>query len=129
MIANRLLNFNGCDIQILADGSAMYNATQAAMLEGGCPEEYLALASTKELIDAITRKNGNSKNQIVTTDSAGNVWMEWCLFIDFMRWMSAEFRLWTLSLVQECINFGIEMPDKLSKVVNLTFEPLPPIER
>lgn len=63
----QIFEYNGNNISFGKEGNVMVNATEMAKAFGKRPNDYLSLPTTNELIKAITRKSGNSENQIVTT--------------------------------------------------------------
>ena len=63
----QIFNYNGNGVTFRKGDTVMVNATEMAKPFGKRPNDYLALASTKELITAITKKNGIPENQLVMT--------------------------------------------------------------
>lgn len=56
----KLFSYNGNEVTFRnTDGVAYVNATEMAKPFGKRPNDYMNLPSSKELIQAITRKNGN----------------------------------------------------------------------
>lgn len=105
-------DYKGSKISFISDKNVMVNATQMAKPFGKRPNDYLSLPTTNELIKAITRKSGNSENQIVTTKAGtpqfgGGTWMHEDLALDFAQWLSVDFRLWCNDRIKELMRHGI----------------------
>lgn len=95
----RVFEYNGNSVSFGTGDGIMVNATEMAKAFGKRPNDYLSLPSTNELIKAITRKCGNSENQIVITKTGssqfgGGTWMHEDLALDFAQWLSVDFKLW-----------------------------------
>lgn len=109
---NEIFNYNGNPITFQIGEATMVNATQMAKPFGKRPNDYLSLPSTKELIQAITRKSGNSENQLVTAKAGtpqfgGGTWMHEDVALDFAQWLSVDFRLWCNDRIKELMRHGI----------------------
>lgn len=109
---NEIFNYNGNPITFQIGEATVVNATEMAKPFGKRPNDYLSLPTTNELIKAITRKSGNSENQIVTTKAGtpqfgGGTWMHEDLALDFAQWLSVDFRLWCNDRIKELMRHGI----------------------
>lgn len=109
---NEIFNYNGNPITFQIGEATVVNATEMAKPFGKRPNDYLSLPTTNELIKAITRKSGNSENQIVTTKAGtpqfgGGTWMHEDLALDFAQWFSVDFRLWCNDRIKELMRHGI----------------------
>lgn len=108
----KVFNYNGSDISFNKGDEVMVNATEMAKPFGKRPNDYLSLPTTNELIKAITRKSGNSENQIVTTKAGtpqfgGGTWMHEDLALDFAQWLSVDFKLWCNDRIKELLQYGM----------------------
>ena len=99
----------------LANGEVMVNATQMAKPFGKRPDKYLMLESTKEFMQVLEGQlKGNSSigdYQLVMKIKGGveteqGTWLNQTLAIDFARWLSPEFNLWTIDKIMELIQKG-----------------------
>ena len=109
---NQVFQYNGSPITFQIGKSTMVNATEMAKAFGKRPNDYLSLPTTNELIKAITRKSGNSENQIVTTKAGtpqfgGGTWMHEDLALDFAQWLSVDFKLWCNDRIKELMRYGM----------------------
>lgn len=120
----QVFNYKGSDVTFRNDDALTINATQMAKPFGKRPNDYLTLTSTKELIEAITRKTGNSENQVVTTvpgspANGGGTWMSEDLALDFAQWLSIDFRLWCNDRIKELMKVGMTAtPATLEAMIN-----------
>lgn len=108
----QIFEYNGNNISFGKEGNVMVNATEMAKAFGKRPNDYLSLPTTNELIKAITRKSGNSENQIVTTkvgtpQFGGGTWMHEDLALDFAQWLSVDFKLWCNDRIKELLQYGM----------------------
>lgn len=107
----QIFDYNGNGVTFRKGDSVMVNATEMAKPFGKRPNDYLALASTKELISAITKKNGISENQLVMTivgspANGGGTWLHEDVALDFAQWLSIDFKLWCHDRIKELIQVG-----------------------
>ena len=107
-----VFNYNGNEIAFKEGDNMMINATQMAKPFNKRPNDYLSLSSTNELINAITRKNGNCDNQVVTTlpgspENGGGTWMNRILALDFAQWLSVDLKLWCTERIDELMRYGM----------------------
>lgn len=108
----QVFEYNGHSVSFGNENGIMINATEMAKAFGKRPNDYLSLPSTNELIRAITRKSGNSENQIVTTKAGssqfgGGTWMHEDLALDFAQWLSVDFKLWCNDRIKELLQYGM----------------------
>lgn len=108
----QVFEYNGHSVSFGNENGIMINATEMAKAFGKRPNDYLSLPSTNELIMAITRKSGNSENQIVTTKAGssqfgGGTWMHEDLALDFAQWLSVDFKLWCNDRIKELLQYGM----------------------
>lgn len=109
----KLFSYQGNEVTFRnAEGTAFVNATQMAKFFGKRPNDYLGLVASKELIEAITRKNGNSINQLVITkggssDNGGGTWLHETIALDFAQWLSVDFKLWCNDRIKELLTVGM----------------------
>lgn len=107
-----VFNYNRNEIAFKEGDNMMINATQMAKPFNKRPNDYLSLSSTNELINAITRKNGNCDNQVVTTlpgspENGGGTWMNRILALDFAQWLSVDLKLWCTERIDELMRYGM----------------------
>lgn len=120
----QVFEYNGHSVSFGNENGIMINATEMAKAFGKRPNDYLSLPSTNELIMAITRKSGNSENQIVTTKAGssqfgGGTWMHEDLALDFAQWLSVDFKLWCNDRIKELLQYGMTATQPtLEKMIN-----------
>lgn len=96
------------------NGKTMINATQMARSFGKLPAEWLRLAATIELREALVRRGESAslESQIMTTrGNTGATWIEESLAMEFARWLSPDFSVWCNNRIQELVTQGyVAMP-------------------
>lgn len=107
-----IYSYKGSEISFMSGDSVLINATQMAKPFDKRPNDYLALPSTNELIEAITRKSGKSDNQLVITKTGspqfgGGTWFDEDVALDFAQWLSVDFRLWCNDRIKELLKNGV----------------------
>ena len=94
-------------------GVKVFNATlYVESLEG---EKELTIDSFKEshseFIDVIARQIGVTKESILTTDEAGDVYMHIMLSVAFLEYFNVGFKVWSNARMIELMVDGISMSD------------------
>lgn len=116
-----VFKYNGSEVSFMTGNGVMINATQMAKPFGKRPNDYLALPSTKQLVNAITRKTGIADNQLVRTERGGlkpGTWMHEDVALDFAQWLSVDFRLWCNDRIKELLKYGMTAtPSKLEEII------------
>lgn len=106
----QLFNYNSNPVSFRKENETVFvNATEMAKPFGKRPNDYFNIQSTKELIQAITSKNGIAENQLVITERGGlnpGTWLNEDLAIDFAQWLSVDFRLWVSDRIKELMKYG-----------------------
>ncbi|MDV4022608.1 hypothetical protein CMT54_18210 [Elizabethkingia anophelis] len=106
----QLFNYNGNNVSFRKENNNVFvNATEMAKPYNKRPNDYFNLIATKELIKAITIKNGIANSQLVITERGGlnpGTWLNEDLAIDFAQWLSVDFRLWVSDRIKELMKYG-----------------------
>ena len=94
-------------------GVKVFNATlYIESLEG---EKELTIDSFKEshseFIDVIARQIGVTKESILTTDEAGDVYMHIMISVAFLEYFNVGFKVWSNARMIELMVDGISMSD------------------
>jgi phage antirepressor YoqD-like protein len=120
----QVFNFNDNEVTFRNEkGIAYVNVTEMAKPFNKRPNDYLNLPSSKELVKAITRKNGNGENQLVITKRGGiekpGTWLYEDIALDFAQWLSVDFKLWCNDRIKEILKYGFTGTDTaIDKVLN-----------
>lgn len=119
---NSIFQYNGNPVTFKNENGIVYvNATEMARTFGKRPNDYLNLQSTRELIDelTVTRENGNGGNQLITTErggvDGGGSWFHEDLALDYARWLSVKFRVWTNNRIKELLKNGYTKLDTITR--------------
>ncbi|MDR1283428.1 MAG: KilA-N domain-containing protein [Opitutaceae bacterium] len=82
-------------------GDAWVNATSMAKPFGKFPADFIRLAATKAFITALQADDPTMGNPIVSTEGRfGGTWMHPDLALEFARWLSPEFAIWTNRVIR-----------------------------
>lgn len=109
-----LFSYNGNNVTFRNDkGLVFANATEMAKPFGKRTNDYLNLPSTAELLEAVTRRNGITQNQVVITVKGNysdgrsqGTWLHEDLALDFAQWLSLDFKLWCNDKIKELLLNG-----------------------
>ncbi len=100
------------------NGSVLLNATQMAKAFGKTPKDWLRLQSTEEFINAlkISQKadvptglfdeNEITLIQVINGGSNRGTWMQEDVALEFSRWLSPGFAIWTNKHIKELLLKG-----------------------
>jgi hypothetical protein len=122
---NKLTKFDYRDQTIsfeFEDGNKMINATEMAKpFKGKLVADFLRLKSTKEYIELLEERYGNShierNRSVIRVVKGGNkntqgTWMDEKLALKFSAWLSAAFELWVYDRIDELLKIGVtKLPD------------------
>lgn len=116
-------DYDGVNISFeFSDGSRMINATEMIKpFKSKRINDFLRLKQTKEYINALESRYGNSRNggtQAVLRIVQGGVpelqgtWMDEKLALKFAAWLAVDFELWVYDRIFELLTTGITtLPD------------------
>lgn len=114
--------YNGSPVSFrAADG--WVNATQMARPFGKRPNDFLALASTRVFIGALESDTGVSGNTFETVRGAHadgrpqGTWMHPDLALEFARWLSPEFAIWTNRVIRKVLS-GQSLDDSVPQAIS-----------
>jgi len=112
-------NYQGKEINFNdQEGSVMVNATQMAKLFNKTPKDWLRLQSTQDFLIALKNSQeadvpnglfdeGNkSLVQVVRGGSNQGTWMQEDVALEFSRWLSPSFAIWTNKHIKELLLKG-----------------------
>lgn len=103
------LAYEGHPITIRDDG--WFNATQAAMMWGKSPAEWLSLPGTTSYLAAFERKYGNIPYLQSRRGASGGIWLHPKLIFPFARWLDDDFALWCDTQIEAIIRRSGEDQD------------------
>lgn len=104
--------YEGSPIQFeVIDGKIMANATLMCDAFDKRTNDWLALKSANRYIEAITRKNGISGNEVViiksgSPNNGGGTWIHERLIINLARWLDIDFEIWCDEKIAELLRTG-----------------------
>lgn len=110
-----ILAYNGSSITFeLSNGEVMVNLTDMAKAFGKRPNDFLGLPSTNELIEAVTKKFGITRSEVVMTIKGNysdgrnqGTWANRLVALSFAQWLSVDFHLICLEKIEELLSQGV----------------------
>ena len=88
----------------------MVNATQMAKPFGKRPIDYLNTQQTKEFLDELAKVRKITLTDLVQVKKGGNnpgTWMHQDVALEFARWLSPKFAIWTNDRIKELLTQGV----------------------
>ena len=108
-------------------GISMVNATQMAKPFKKQPSDFLRLKQTQAFIEAFEKRSGDSPNEIVRIQQAGDAkfqgtWMNERLALKFSAWLNPYFEIWVYDRIHELLTTGKTELDSKPKIDIKTLE-------
>lgn len=93
----------------LNNGELMVNATEMAKPFGKQPAHFLRMDSTKQYVEAISRRYAKSHTDFIKVINGGNAfgtWLHQKLALRFAQWLSPDFAIWVDERIEELLTKG-----------------------
>lgn len=115
----KIFNYNDNSIEFeVINGQVFANATIMCQAFGKRPNDFLNLISTKNYVEAVTKKTGNA-NLIQIRQGGFNqgTWIHEKLILKLSQWLDVDFEVWCDEKVAELLRTGkVEIqPKELSR--------------
>lgn len=113
MNALQIFSYNETPVTFKNENGVVFlSATEMAKPFQRRPNDYLNLPTTKSLVEAITRKNGNCDYKLVmskqgSSENGGGTWLQEDIALDFAQWLSIDFKLWCNDRIKELLRTGV----------------------
>lgn len=105
---NKVFKYNGQNITFqLGNGDVMVNATEMAKPFGKRPIDWLRLPSTTQFIDTLQAVRKSHRSELVNQINGVGTWFHEDVTIEFARWLSPQFAIWTNDRIKELIKHGV----------------------
>ncbi len=96
----------------------MINASELVRASGKVLNDFFELQSTKELMEIIEAKTGNSHSQQITTEldaslPDGDTWVHKNLAIALAQWISPEMHYWCIERLGELLIHGVTVSEEM----------------
>lgn len=106
------LTYEGTNITFLRGDSVMVNATQMAKAFGKRPVDWLKHQQSSEYIKALSEVRNVTSTDLVKVIKGGNIsmqgtWMHQDVAIEFARWLSPAFAIWTNDHIKNLMTTGV----------------------
>lgn len=107
-----IYNYNGSDITFLNDENVMVNATQMAKNFGKTTKDWLRTEQSSEYIETLSVMRKCLTADLVEVRQGGNpqmqgTWMHQDVALEFARWLSPAFAIWTNDRIKELLTTGV----------------------
>lgn len=118
----KIFEFHGNAITFDMGDAVMINATEMAKPFGKLPADWLRQASTKKFLSTLSTVKGIHISKLVVIKKGGTqqgTWMHEYVALEFARWLSPEFGIWSNDRLKELLTIGITAtPAMLEKLMN-----------
>jgi hypothetical protein len=114
---------DGLSVDVPFTHTAFFNATKVAQAFDKRAPDWLVLDSTKEYVEAITRKLVLEQNQLVTVKHGGDnpgTWLHPKLGVAFARWCNVDFSVWCDEMIASILQ-GDVIPVRASDALILSY--------
>ena len=110
-------NYEGTPVSFSKGEGVMINATEMAKSFGKKPGKWLELPSTQEFISTLQtiRKSDNLVQTL--TGRNGGTWMHEDVAMEFARWLSPKFAIWTNDRIKELLKEGVTVASDDDEVI------------
>lgn len=101
--------YNGANISFLSNNgsSLMINATEMAKPFGKNASHWLRNQSTKEYINELAALRNCKGSDLVQIENGMGCWMHEDVALEFARWLSPAFAIWTNDRIKELMTTGV----------------------
>lgn len=102
--------YEGNEISFFNNGNAWVNATQMASIFNKRPVDWLQNQNTSEFIEELAKVRNSTLGNLVKVQKGGNnpgTWMHEDVALEFARWLSPKFAIWTNDKIKELMRDGV----------------------
>ena len=120
----KIYEYEGTPISFeFEEGLKMINATQMAKPYKKRTNDFLRLSQTKAFIEAMEKRYGISRNEILRVVQAGDAklqgtWMNERLALKFAAWLDADFELWVYDTIIDLVTNKNEIAYILQRLMD-----------
>lgn len=101
------LTYEGANITFWKGDRVMVNATQMAKPFGKKPRNWLDLPGTTQFIDALLAVRKSDRSELIKTINGIGTWFHEDVALEFARWLSPAFAIWTNDQIKELLTTGV----------------------
>lgn len=107
--ALQVYSYEGSNITFSQGENVMVNATQMAKPFGKKAVDFLKLQQTKEFLQELSEVKKITSTELVqvTHGNNGGTWMHEDVAMEFARWLSPKFAIWTNDRIKELLREGV----------------------
>lgn len=109
LTALQVYSYEGSNVTFSRGENVMVNATEMAKPFGKAAKTWLKTQQTKDFIKALSevRKSASSDLVQVIHGDNGGTWMHEDVAMEFARWLSPKFAIWTNDRIKELMREGV----------------------
>lgn len=107
--ALQVYSYEGSNITFSQGENVMVNATQMAKPFGKRAKEWLNTQQSKEFLQVLSEGRNLPSTELVqvTYGNNGGTWMHEDVAMEFARWLSPKFAIWTNDRIKELLREGV----------------------
>lgn len=107
--ALQVYSYEGSNVTFSRGENVMVNATQMAKPFGKKAKDFIKLQQTKEFMQVLSegKKIPSTELVQVTHGDNGGTWMHEDVAMEFARWLSPKFAIWTNDRIKELLTQGV----------------------
>lgn len=102
-----VLTYEGSNITFWKGNNVMVNATQMAKPFGRKPRNWLDLPGTIQFIDTLLAVRKSDRSEFIKTINGVGTWFHQDVALEFARWLSPKFAIWTNDQIKELLTTGV----------------------
>lgn len=107
-----VLTYEGANITFQRGKNVMVNATQMAKPFGKRPAHWLTNSQTKEFLQELSNVRNLTLDDLMnvrsgSAENGGGTWFHQDVALEFARWLSPAFSIWTNDRIKELLTQGV----------------------
>lgn len=113
-------DYEGTPVSFSNGENVMINATQMAKTFNKLPKDWLVSKTSKDFVKALSTVRGIPPTELVVVRQGGNVqgtWMHEDVAMEFARWLSPKFAIWTNDRIKELLKEGVTVASDDDEVI------------
>lgn len=104
---NKIYTYLGNEISFQNDKDVMVNATQMAKLFDKRPIDWLRLPASIQYMETLEAVRKSHRSEMVISVNGIGTWMHQDVALEFARWLSPAFAIWTNDRIKELLTSGV----------------------
>jgi phage antirepressor YoqD-like protein len=108
--AMQIFSYEGSNVTFSKGENVLVNANDMAAAFGKLPKDFLKNKRTKEFLETLSSRRKILLTDLVQVKNGGDnpgTWMHEDVAIEFARWLSPDFAIWTNDRIKELMREGV----------------------